>query len=93
MFITSLGEFQGDFCENLTEFYQISLKVLVYLTDFKSHRIFEFTRFYSTKDNRSTPLVNLSTQDLLNHIQTYNLDDEFCINDTEHKLSLYCTKF
>ena len=45
MFITSFlhenkknwvirGEFQSDFCENLTEFYQISLKILVNLTDF-----------------------------------------------------------
>ena len=37
MFITSFlhflvifGELQTDFCENLTEFYQISLKILVY---------------------------------------------------------------
>ena len=29
-----LGEFQSDFYEILTEFYQISLIVLVYLTDF-----------------------------------------------------------
>ena len=28
------GEFQSDFCENLTEFCQISLKILVNLTDF-----------------------------------------------------------
>ena len=26
--------FQSDFCENLTEFYQITLKILVNLTDF-----------------------------------------------------------
>ena len=29
-----LGEFQRVFCENLKEFYQTSLKILVYLTDF-----------------------------------------------------------
>ena len=29
-----LGEFYSDFCENLTEFYPISLIILVYLTDF-----------------------------------------------------------
>ena len=28
------GVFQSDFCEYLTEFYQISLKILVNLTDF-----------------------------------------------------------
>ena len=28
------GGVLSDFCENLTEFYQISLKYLVYLTDF-----------------------------------------------------------
>ena len=28
------GEFQSNYCENLTEFYQISLKILVNLTDF-----------------------------------------------------------
>ena len=32
-FLVTVGEFQGSFCENLTEFYQISLKMLVYLTD------------------------------------------------------------
>ena len=30
------GELQSDFCENLTKFYQISHKILVYLTDFSS---------------------------------------------------------
>ena len=34
VFLVMLGEFHSDFCENLTEFYQISLKILVYLTDF-----------------------------------------------------------
>ena len=29
-----LGKLQSDFCENLTEFYQISLKNVPYLTDF-----------------------------------------------------------
>ena len=29
-----MGELQSDFCKNLTEFYQISLKNLPYLTDF-----------------------------------------------------------
>ena len=29
-----MGELQSDFCENLTEFYPISLKDLPYLTDF-----------------------------------------------------------
>ena len=33
-FLVILGELQSDFSENLTEFYQISLKSLVYLTDF-----------------------------------------------------------
>ena len=34
-----LGKFQSDFCENLTEFYQMSLKMLAYLTDFSSQFI------------------------------------------------------
>ena len=29
-----MRELLSDFCENLTEFYQISLKILVYLADF-----------------------------------------------------------
>ena len=29
-----MGVFKSDFCENLTEFYQISLKILFNLTDF-----------------------------------------------------------
>ena len=33
-FLVIFGEFQSDFCENLTVFYQIFLKILVYLTDF-----------------------------------------------------------
>ena len=32
-----LEELQSDFCKNLTEFYQISLKNLPYLTDFSPH--------------------------------------------------------
>ena len=32
--IRDKGEFQSDFCENLTEFWQISLKIWVNLTDF-----------------------------------------------------------
>ena len=32
--LTILGELQSDFYKNLTEFYQISLKNLPYLTDF-----------------------------------------------------------
>ena len=31
---STLGELQSEFCKNLTEFYQISLKKLPYLTDF-----------------------------------------------------------
>ena len=32
--MTILGELQSDFCKNLTEFYQISLKIFPNLTDF-----------------------------------------------------------
>ena len=33
-FLVIFGELQSDFCKTLTEFYQISLKNLLYLTDF-----------------------------------------------------------
>ena len=34
LILTILGELQSDFCKYLTEFDQISLKILPYLTDF-----------------------------------------------------------
>ena len=33
-FLAIVGELESDFCKNLTEFYQISLKNLPHLTDF-----------------------------------------------------------
>ena len=58
-FLFILGELQSDFCENITEFYQISLKIFVYLTDFSSqimtymvlsHQTIEDTHFMRHPD-------------------------------------------
>ena len=56
-----LGEPQSDFYENLTEFYQISLKILVYLTDFSPQFMALMLLWFSRTTNVSfeTPLPKL----------------------------------
>ena len=63
MLLTILGEIQSDFCKNLTEFYQISLKNLPYLADF-SPQLMACMREWGVGTEGLGVMSNNVTQDL-----------------------------
>ena len=66
--MTILGELQSDFCKNLTEFYQISLKNLLYLTDFSSQLM---ARMHLTFSNKSFEPFGSAVKDNDDKIETF----------------------
>ena len=74
------GELQSDFSDNLTEFYQISLKILVYLTDFSPQFMACMTLTVACLTQVHHPLyLRLYIEETMKHKQISILD--FIINN------------